>query len=86
MKKKTLGIILIVFPWVVLPLAIAGYAITRFILAMDETSVALTVIVGKITSNMLGLAGLAAILGFFIGIPVGLYLVFKNENAVEPKA
>ena len=78
MRKKTLGLILVLFALVLLPLTLAGYAIITFMLALSgdgEQGVGLALFIKLV----LGLMGIVAVLGFFIGIPVGIYFLTRKD-------
>lgn len=82
MKRSTLGIILLAFPLPLLLVTMSGYAITSFMFssladAGDPEEWART---GNIIALLLQIVGVAALLGFFIGMPVGAYLLFTGSK------
>jgi hypothetical protein len=77
-KREKVGAGLMAFPFVLLMVVIVGYAVMAFFLRRAiETGAVLPYadIFGKILNVILGLSGVGAILGFFIGIPIGIYLL-----------
>jgi hypothetical protein len=80
-KREKTGAALIAFPFVGLPLSLTLYAIFGFVIAQliasqgqagDPTSFE---VVGRIVSMLLGLLGVASLIGFFVAIPIGIYLL-----------
>jgi len=71
--KRRLGLFLIIAPWVLLPIVLALYAITTFILVQSETE-----LLGSVISFILGLLGVVSIIGIFIGLPVGIFLMSRT--------
>ena len=86
MKRSTLGIVLLAFPLPLLVFTMSAYAIFTFVLSSmamaNET--ADYALIGSIVSVLLGFLGVIATLGFFIGMPVGAYLLFTGSK--EKKA
>ena len=78
---------MIAYPFVMLPAALSAYAIMSFVIASliiktDDPSGGL-LLLAKVISIILGLVGVSAILGFFIAIPIGIYLIAVPS---KPKA
>ena len=78
MKKRAIGIALIVFPWILLPSVMAGYAILMFALAQSGAGGSLQSL-AAIVNLFLGLFGVVAVAGILIGMPVGLYLLSRKD-------
>ncbi len=78
MRKKTLGIILLLFPWVLLPLVLAAYAIMSYVLSAGGSQSNLLG-VGNIIQLLLGFMGVLAVLSFLVGTPVGIFLISRKE-------
>ncbi len=78
MKKRTIGIGLIVLPWILLPSVLVVYAIFSFMLTRAGVGDG---IVGfaTVVNLCLGILGTVAIAGMLIGIPIGLYLVSRKD-------
>jgi hypothetical protein len=77
-KREKVGVGLVASPFVLLPCVILGYAIMGFFIKRAiETGAVLPYadILGRIASVLLGFMGVSAIVLFFIGIPVGIYLL-----------
>lgn len=88
MQRKTKGILLIVLPIPTLMLVMAVYAITSFIfssLTAASDSSGAVVIIGQVINILLGLVGVAAVAGIFVGIPVGIYLLASEDGATSRK-
>lgn len=81
MKKKTLGIILVIAPMVSLPLVLVAYGISSFVLSQPGNGGTLAGVIGGIVNVVLALFGLAAVLGILIGIPFGIYLLTRKSDA-----
>ncbi|MFA6130640.1 MAG: hypothetical protein WC730_00020 [Patescibacteria group bacterium] len=84
MKKRTLGLVLIIFPWIALPCSLALYAMISFIIsqllgATNEPSDLILAIL-YICRILCGLLGIVSILDLIIGTPVGIYFVAKKET------
>lgn len=77
MRKRVIGTVLIVFPWVFLPTVLAGYAISSFILAQSGDG---GMLFGQMARMLLGIGGIVGVLGFLVGMPVGIYLVTRKET------
>ncbi|MFH1632372.1 MAG: hypothetical protein ABIA47_05160 [bacterium] len=76
-QKNILGIVLIVYPIPLLVLTLAGYAIASFVIVSIGGEDA--AMIGSVIQLLLGICGLAAILGIPIGMPIGIYLLVKNK-------
>lgn len=93
-KKRLTAILLMVGPFVLLPIILAVYAISSFVFSSagsDATfgggDASLTMVIGNIVSIVLGLAGMLCVLGIFVGIPLGIYFLVqagKEETAANP--
>ena len=95
-SKRIFGILCIVGPFIALPVLLAAFAISSFILssagsdatfAGDPSGATLATTIGNIVSTIMGFAGVLAILGIFVGIPLGIYLLVqasKEAAAVLP--
>ncbi|MBU4315598.1 hypothetical protein KJ673_04330 [Patescibacteria group bacterium] len=87
-KKKTIAIILFVYPIPLLIITLVMYAIFAFVVAAvvgsgnDSHSI---VIIAQIVNFLLGACGILAVAGFFIGIPIGvvLYVVAHKQEKAE---
>ena len=79
MKKRTIGIALIVFPWILLPSVLAGYAIFSFMLAQSGSAREGMIGIATAVNLCLGLLGTISIAGLLIGTPIGLYLVSRKD-------
>jgi len=80
MKKRTLGIVLLVLPWVLFPAVLVGYAIFNFMLAQSGAGGNSLRTVATTVNILLGLLGVFSIAGFFFGMPIGLYLVSRKDE------
>lgn len=74
-KKKTLGLILIIGPWILLPLTLAGYAVASFVFPLNEDYL----FVGEAVNLLLSVLGIVAVLGMIIGLPLGIFFLFRNK-------
>lgn len=79
MKKRAIGIALLVLPWILLPSVMAGYAIFSFVLAQGGTDGSLRSLATAV-NLFLGLLGVIAIAGLLIGFPIGLYLISRKDE------
>ncbi|MEK7459118.1 MAG: hypothetical protein AAB663_01790 [Patescibacteria group bacterium] len=87
MQRKTKGILLVVLPIPTLFFVMVVYAIVSFFLSsVAETSdSSVGLVVSQISSILLGLIGVAAVVGILIGIPVGIYLLATEDKAAATK-
>lgn len=86
-KKRLTAILLMVGPFVLLPIVLMVYAMTSFMFANGGGSSDLATVIGNIVSMVLGLAGMLCVLGIFVGIPLGIYFLVqagKEEVAANP--
>jgi hypothetical protein len=92
-RKTKLGWFLVVAPIPLLIAAISGYAIAAFIAAQSlGTSASPTM--GQTVQLLFGIGGLLGLLGIFVGMPVGIYLltsrtpkaILADSNAQTPSA
>lgn len=83
MKRSTWGIILLAFPLPLLIATMSAYAISSFIFSqIVQTGVSDPWVgTGQIIHVILQALGLIAILGFFVGMPVGAYLLFTGSKS-----
>ena len=90
-KRKTWAWIIMVGPWILLPLTIVAFFVISFILASfgtsfnDSTAGHLTFSIVRV---VLGIVGIAAVIGMIVGIPVGAVMLAsekKAENSALPK-
>lgn len=79
MKKRTIGIALIVLPWILLPSVIVGYAIFSYAIARAGVSEGM-IGLATVIKLCLGLLGTVAIAGLLVGTPIGLYLVGQKDE------
>ena len=95
MKKRTLGIILIVFPWLLFPLTVVAFTLLASIAIMvgmsgvkitNESLGPLSYVVMNMSMPTVDQVLVATKLGIIVGNPVGLYLVLKKEKPAESKA
>jgi len=72
-------------PFVGLVTCMAGYAISTFVFSalMDSGSDSM-VTIATLFSVILGFVGVISILGIFIAMPIGLYLLMTNSKTVTP--
>ena len=75
LNKKSLGLLLIIAPFIFLPAILAGYAIMTFILSQSENSL----LVSNLSRLFFGVSGIVALLGFLIGIPLGIFFLTRKE-------
>jgi len=80
MRKRVIGTILLVFPWILLPAVLAGYAISSFILSRSLVSGGEMPLIGRIINLALQTGGIIGVLGFLIGIPAGIYFVTRRDD------
>lgn len=71
---------MIIFPWIVLPAVLAGYAISSFVIAQTSAVGADVGAIGGAVNLLMGLGGVLGVLGFLVGLPVGIYLVTRKET------
>lgn len=86
--KKNLGIFLIAYPIPLLVITLAFYAVLTFILASvvgagDGSE--FWIIIGSILRILLGFAGLLAVGGILMGIPIGIILLVLDYSQDKPK-
>jgi hypothetical protein len=83
-SKRVLGIVLIVGPIIGLPLVLAGYAISSFVIqsmaAANPAGHVEAELAGGMVSALLGLLGVLCVAGIFIGIPLGIYLLVQASK------
>jgi hypothetical protein len=77
-SKKTLGMMLIIMPGVLLVTTLAAYAISSFVMMALMSSIDGLAIV-RIIRIILSVMGIVSIGGVFIGIPLGIYFVTRKE-------
>ncbi|MBT6254299.1 hypothetical protein HOI83_03665 [Candidatus Uhrbacteria bacterium] len=84
-KRKRLGLILIIWPVPTLILTMIGFAIASSVvaglLAGAESVPSSAAGVGQVINMLLGLLGVASILGIFISIPVGVYFLSTKPKS-----
>ncbi len=83
MKRKSLGIALIVTPPVLLFGTIVLYAIATFVvgaLTAGGTEGEGWARTAQLVNTLLGLSGLLSVFGILIGIPVGIILLVTGEK------
>ncbi len=79
LRKKTIGIVLITLPFVLLVTVIAGYAMSSFVISQITTEGTSVSTIGSMMNIFLGGLGVLSILGFFISIPLGIYFLSRKE-------
>jgi hypothetical protein len=82
-KRTIWGVILMVAPVVLLFVAIPGYAISSFVFGslMAGSGSDGLMIAAKIINVILALLGVVSVLGLFICIPIGIYLVASKGKS-----
>lgn len=84
MQRKTKGILLIVLPIPTLFVVMASYAIASFVISSidraADSSSSTVLVIGQIINLLLGLVGIAAVVGVLVGIPVGIYLLATEDK------
>lgn len=91
MQRKTVGILLLAVPLPLLVITLAVYAIASFVIASlvmaSDGDGSGAVVIGQILSIVLGLIGVAAVIGLIIGIPLGIYLIVTaDKHTAAPTA
>ena len=76
-RRVVWGVILIVVPILALPVLLSIYAIFSFVAI--KVGGENWIVVASIVRVLLGLCGVLSILGMFVGIPVGIYLLVKKN-------
>ncbi len=72
---RTAGLLILIIPPTVLFLTIVSYSLIYFVVS----AVGASLVIASISSMILGIVGMFAVLGCLIGIPVGLYLMTKGK-------
>lgn len=79
MRKKTLGLILIFSPWILMPLVLSAYAISTFLVMVSADGESNLVGIGSLIGILLQFFGIVVVLGFIIGTPLGIFFLTRKE-------
>lgn len=84
MKRKTLGLILLITPIPLIFVTLSLYGISSFVIssmisASTEASASFTV-TGGIIRALLGFFGIVGVIGVPIGMPIGIYLLASSDK------
>ncbi len=77
MKKKQLGLALIIVPFIALPIILGLYAVNSFVLMSGGIE---SVTFFRTVSLTLSLLGLLSVFGIFIGVPLGFILLAQSKR------
>jgi len=81
MTNKKKGLILLIVPIASLFIILFAYTIANFVISSVVGSTgAPVVVVAQIINVVLGLFGLLAVIGIFVGIPLGIYFLSKGDE------
>ncbi len=81
MSQRKLGLTLLVGPLVLIVVVLIAYAVTQFALGSGTSSEStLAGTAGEIVRTALGIAGIVGVIGFFVCMPIGAYVLVNNRN------
>jgi len=78
MNKKTLGILLIVGPFLLLVITLVGYGIATFVLTAGGGQG--TLMAAQIVNMVLGLIGIVSLIGIVPCFIIGLVMILKKQK------
>lgn len=88
-NPKLLGALCLAVPPIVLSVAMSAYAISSFVSSSladsaairgEPASVESALAAGAVVNTILGFVGVLGVIGLFVGVPLGIYLLTRKED------